>query len=163
MKMLNDVFEYMLEDIYWVENVLFKVLFKVFKVVSSVELKKVMDDYFKEMKGYIKMFEVVFKLIGKEVKGEKCDVMDGFLKEVDGLIEDVSGYVLDVVLIGVVQVVEYYEIVCYGMLCEWVKVLGNEEVYMFLILIFDEEKVVNNKFIVFVVMVINVFGKVLKK
>ena len=73
MKTLNDAFEHTLEDIYWAENALSKALPKVSKAVSSAELKKAMDDHLKETKGHIKTLEAVFKSIGKEAKGEKCD------------------------------------------------------------------------------------------
>lgn len=163
MKTLNDAFEHTLEDIYWAENALSKALPKVSKAVSSAELKKAMDDHLKETKGHIKTLEAVFKSIGKEAKGEKCDAMDGLLKEADGLIEEASGHALDVGLIGAAQAVEHYEIARYGTLREWAKVLGNEEAHTLLTSILDEEKAANNKLTALAVTAINASGKASKK
>ena len=139
MKTLNDAFEHTLEDIYWAENALSKALPKVSKAVSSAELKKAMDDHLKETKGHIKTLEAVFKSIGKEAKGEKCDAMDGLLKEADGLIEAASGHALDVALIGAAQAVEHYEITRYGTLMAWAERLGMKEAADLLSQTLDEE------------------------
>lgn len=155
MKTLQDAFEHTLQDIYWAENALSKSLPKVSKSANNAELKTAIDGHLKETKGHIKTLEAVFKSIGQEAKGEKCDAMDGLLKETDGLIEEASGHALDVALIGAAQAVEHYEIARYGTLREWAKVLGHDEAHALLTSILDEEKAANAKLTALAVTTVN--------
>ncbi|RJE84020.1 YciE/YciF ferroxidase family protein [Paracoccus onubensis] len=163
MKTLADAFEHTLQDIYWAENALSKALPMVSKSVNNAELKAAIDDHLKETKGHIKTLEAVFKSIGKKAEGEKCDAMDGLLKEADGLIEEASGHALDVALIGAAQAVEHYEIARYGTLREWAKELGHDEAHTLLTSILDEEKAANSKLTSLAVTAVNDAKKSSKK
>jgi len=163
MKTLAEAFEHTLQDVYWAENALTKALPKVSKSVNNAELKTAIDEHLKETKGHVKTLEAVFKSLGQEAKGEKCDAMDGLLKEADGVIEEASGHALDVALIGAAQAVEHYEIARYGTLREWAKVLGHEEAHTLLSTILDEEKAANSKLTALAVTVVNEAGKDKKK
>ncbi|MBD9525218.1 MULTISPECIES: ferritin-like domain-containing protein [Paracoccus] len=163
MKTVKDAFEHTLQDMYWAENALTKALPKVSKAVNNAELKLAIDGHLKETKGHIKTLEAVFQSLGQEAKGEKCDAMEGLIKEADGLIEEASGHALDVGLIGAAQAVEHYEIARYGTLREWAKVLGHEEAHTLLSSILDEEKAANAKLTALAVMSINEAGKADKK
>jgi ferritin-like metal-binding protein YciE len=145
MKSLADVFEHTLADVYYAENAISKALPKVSKAAGSAELKQAADEHLKETKGQIKKFEAVFKSIGKEAKGEKCDAIEGLIKEADGIIEEASGTALDAGLLAACQAVEHYEIARYGSLREWAKELGHDEAHRILSEILDEEKAANNK------------------
>ncbi|TRW91446.1 ferritin-like domain-containing protein [Paracoccus sp. M683] len=158
MKTLNDAFEHTLQDIYWAENALTKALPKVSKSVNNAELKAAIDEHLKETKGHVKTLEAVFKSLGQEARGEKCDAMDGLLKEADGIISEASGHALDVALIGAAQAVEHYEIARYGTLREWAKTLGHDEAHTLLSSILDEEKAANSKLTALAVTAINEAG-----
>lgn len=155
MKTIQDVFEHTLGDIYWAETALAKALPKVIKAVSNKDLSAALTEHLAETKGHAKTLEQVFKSIGKEAKGEKCDAMDGLLKECDGLIEEASGAALDAALIGAAQAVEHYEIARYGTLREWAKGLGHDEAHNLLTSILDEEKAANSKLTSLAVSAIN--------
>ncbi|MFT4151868.1 MAG: ferritin-like domain-containing protein [Paracoccaceae bacterium] len=155
MKTLAEAFEHTLQDIYWAETALTKALPKVSKAVSNAALKKAVDAHLEETKGHVKTLDAVFKSIGKPAKGEKCDAMDGLLKEADGLMKDAEGHARDVALIGAAQAVEHYEIARYGTLREWAKVLGHEEAHTLLSSILDEEKAANAKLTALAVTAIN--------
>ncbi|MBK4216124.1 ferritin-like domain-containing protein [Paracoccus caeni] len=163
MKTLQDAFDHTLQDVYWAENALSKALPKVSKSVNNAELKNAIDDHLKETKGHIKTLEAVFKSLGQEAKGEKCDAMDGLIKEADGLIEEASGHALDVALIGAAQAVEHYEIARYGTLREWAKELGHDEAHTLLTSILDEEKAANNKLTALAVTAVNAAKSAKKK
>lgn len=163
MKTLSDAFDHTLQDIYWAENALSKALPKVSKAVNNAELKTLIDSHLKETKGHIKTLEAVFKSLGQEAKGEKCDAMDGLLKEADGLMEEATGTALDVALIGAAQAVEHYEIARYGTLREWAKVLGHDEAHELLSSILDEEKAANSKLTSLAVTAVNAAGRAGKK
>jgi len=145
MKTLADIFEHTLQDIYYAENAIAKALPKVAKAASEAKLKKAAEEHLEETKGQIKKLEQVFKSIGKKASGEKCDAIEGLIKEADGLMEEASGTALDAGLLAACQAVEHYEISRYGSLREWAKDLGHDEAHKLLSEILDEEKATNNK------------------
>ncbi|MFC5584404.1 ferritin-like domain-containing protein [Nitratireductor kimnyeongensis] len=145
MKSLNELFEHTLQDIYYAENAITKALPKVAKAAKSSELKKVAEEHLGETKDQIKKLEAVFKSIGKKPEGEKCDAIEGLIKEADGLMEEASGTALDAGLLAACQAVEHYEIARYGSLREWAKLLGHEEAHNLLGEILDQEKAANSK------------------
>lgn len=145
MKTLSEAFEHTLKDIYYAENALTKALPKVAKAATSKKLKDAVESHLAETKEQIKILDKVFKSIGKKAEGEKCDAIEGLIKETDGLIEDAEGEALNAMLIGACQAVEHYEIARYGTLREWAKVLGLNEAHDLLSSILDQEKAANSK------------------
>ncbi len=101
----------------------------------------------------------MFKSIGREASGQKCDAMDGLLKEADGLLEEAEGPALDMAMIGAAQAIEHYEISRYGTLREWAKQLGHEDAHTLLGSILDEEKAANSKLTSLAVETVNAPGK----
>ena len=87
----------------------------------------------------------MFKSIGEKPEGEKCDAIEGLIKETDGIIKEASGVALDACLIAAAQAVEHYEIARYGTLREWAKLLGHDEAHDLLTQILDMEKATNAK------------------
>ncbi|KQZ15624.1 hypothetical protein ASD44_17380 [Mesorhizobium sp. Root554] len=145
MKTLADVFEHTLQDIYYAENAITKALPKVAKAATDAKLKKAAEDHLEETKGQIATLKKVFTSIGKKAEGEKCDAIEGLLKEADGIMKEASGTALDAGLLAACQAVEHYEIARYGSLREWAKVLGHDEAHKLLSEILDQEKATNNK------------------
>ncbi len=145
MKTLADLFEHTLKDVYYAENALTKALPKVSKAVKNPDLKKAVDGHLKETKGQIETLKKVFGTIGVKPEAEKCDAIEGLIKESEGLMEEATGTALDAGLLSAAQAVEHYEISRYGSLREWAKVLGNTEAHNLLTEILDQEKAANNK------------------
>lgn len=145
MKTLAEIFAHTLKDIYYAENAITKALPKVAKAVSDKNLKKALEDHLAETKGQIETLKKVFASIGKKAEGEKCDAIEGLLKEADGLMEEAQGTALDAGLLAACQAVEHYEIARYGSLREWAKTLGHDEAHKFLGEILDQEKAANFK------------------
>lgn len=146
MKNLAEVFEHTLKDVYYAENQLVKALAKVSGAASNGEFKDALGKHATQTKGHIKTLEAVFKSIGRKASGEKCDAIEGLIKETEGVVEDTkAGAARDAALIGCCQAVEHYEIARYGTLREWAKVLGNDDAHKLLSEILDEEKAANNK------------------
>ena len=100
MKTLADIFEHTLQDIYYAENALTKALPKVSKAVKDAKLKEAIDGHLKETKGQIVKLDKIFSSLGKKAKGEKCDAIEGLIKEADGLMEEGSGTALDAGLLA---------------------------------------------------------------
>ena len=146
MKTLADAFEHTLRDVYYAENAITKALPKVIAAVTNADLKTALQDHLAETKGQIKTLDAVFKSIGKPAAGEKCDAIEGLIKETEGVIEDASGSVAKhAVIIGCCQAVEHYEIARYGTLREWAKALGETDAHDLLSGILDQEKAANHK------------------
>ncbi len=145
MKTLADAFHHTLKDLYFAENALVKALPKVAKAAGTPSLKKAVQLHLKETKEQVNLLEKVFESIDEKAEGEKCDAIEGLIKETDGIIEEASGVALDAALIAAAQAVEHYEIARYGTLREWAKVLGYAEAHDLLTQILDMEKAANAK------------------
>ena len=146
MKTLSDAFVHTLEDIYYAENAIAKALPKVISEVTNTDLRTALQDHLKETKGQIKVLGDVFKVIGKSAKGEKCDAIEGLIKECEGVMAEAKGPVAKhAMIIGCCQAIEHYEIARYGTLREWAKALGEQEAHDLLSGILDQEKAANHK------------------
>ena len=146
MKTLADAFEHTLQDVYYAENAIAKALPKVIDAVTNGELKTALKDHLSETKGQIKTLNAVFKSLGKKASGDKCDAIEGLIKETDGVIKDAKGAVAkNAAIIGCCQAIEHYEISRYGTLREWAKELGEVEAHDLLSGILDQEKAANHK------------------
>ena len=128
MKSLSDIFEHTLQDVYYAENAITKALPNVAKAAKSSELKKAAEQHLAETKEQIKKLDQVFKSIGKKPSGEKCDAIEGLIKEADSLMEEAEGTALDAGLLAACQAVEHYEIARYGTLKSWAMQLGKNDV-----------------------------------
>lgn len=145
MKTLADIFEHTLQDIYYAEGAITKALPKVAKTVKNAAFKKAVEDHLDETRDQIAKLKKVFASLGKKPEGEKCDAIEGLVKEADGLMEEAEGTALDAGLLAACQAVEHYEIARYGSLREWAKTLGHQEAHTLLSEILDQEKAANNK------------------
>ena len=124
MKTLAEIFEHTLQDIYYAENAISKALPKVAEKATDGKLKKAAEEHLAETKDQIKKLDRVFKSIGKKASGEKCDAIEGLIKEAEGLMEEASGTALNAGLLAACQAVEHYEISRYGTLATWADELG---------------------------------------
>ncbi len=145
MKSLAEIFEHTLQDVFYAENAIAKALPKVARTATDAKLKQALEDHLQETKGQIKVLKQVFASLGKEASGEKCDAIEGLIKEADGLMEEASGTALNAGLLAACQAVEHYEISRYGSLREWAKDLGHDEAHKLLSEILDQEKAANSK------------------
>jgi ferritin-like metal-binding protein YciE len=156
MKTLKDAMVHTLQDVYYAENAISKALPKVIEATSNAELKKGLQEHLAETKEQISTLKKVFKSVGEEAKGEKCDAIEGLIKECEGVIEEAKGTVArHASIIGCCQAIEHYEIARYGTLREWAKALGEHEAHDMLSAILDQEKAANAKLTTLAVSAIN--------
>lgn len=140
-KTLDDLFEGCLKDALWAENAVKDALPKMVKNATSANLKKALNDHLAETKDQIKVLKEVFKSIKVKAEEEKCDAMDGILKEGDGILEETEpGAVRDAGIIAACQKVEHYEIASYGTMISYAKLLGHKEAAKLIKVILDQEK-----------------------
>lgn len=138
---INELFEHQLQDIYWAETAIDKYMPEIVSEITSGELRKALEGHMKITKGQIKRLEDVFGILGSEVKGEKCDGMQGLMDEAEKLIDEAEkGMVRDAFIIGAVQKVEHYEMASYGTLKAIATIIGEFEVASLLGETLEEEK-----------------------
>lgn len=145
MKTLAEAFVHTLKDIYYAENALTKALPKMAEAAGNADLKAAFTHHLTETKEQIALLNKVFASVKEKAAGEKCDAIEGLVKETEGLMKEATGAALDAVLIGAAQAVEHYEIARYGTLREWAKELGHTQAHDLLSQILDMEKAANAK------------------
>lgn len=143
---LNDLFEHLLQDMYYAEKQITKALPKMAEKASNQELIDGLETHLEETNDQIEILERVFEVTGLECKGEKCDAMDGLLKEGEKLLKECrDGATCDAAIIAACQKVEHYEIASYGTLCNIAKLLGEDEAAEMLHEILEQEKATDEK------------------
>lgn len=146
MKTLADAFNHTLRDVYFAEQALVKALPKVIDAVSQADVKSALQAHLSETKTHVTTLDRVFASVGQPAKGQKCEAIEGLIKECDGVVSEATGKVArHAAIIGCCQAIEHYEIARYGTLREWAKALGNSEAHELLGQILDQEKAANHK------------------
>ncbi len=142
---LQDFLEDGLKDMYWAEKALVKALPLMKINAKSSRLKKGIADHLAETKEHVKRLEEVFALLGKTPRVQKCDAMDGLLKEGKDIIKETEpGMVRDIGIIAASQKVEHYEIASYGSLSVFASKLGHTRAARLLEKNLKEEKKCND-------------------
>ena len=126
---LTDLLKHGLEDMYYAEARIQKALPKMIAAAQDPELKRGLERHLEETAEQITMLEEAFEAMGEKPRSEKCDAMDGILKEGDSLLQDFGGTAAgDAAIIFSCQAVEHYEIARYGSLRAYAELLGLDQV-----------------------------------
>jgi len=138
----HQLFVAQLKDIYWAENNLVKALPKMQKAATSPELAEAIGSHLEETRGQVTRLEEIFELIGEKAKGEKCEAMDGLLKEGTQMVDETpkGTHVRDAAIIMAAQKIEHYEIATYGGLKALAEEMGHTEAARLLDQTLEEEK-----------------------
>ena len=108
---LEDLLKHGLQDMYYAEGKIQKALPKMIKAAQDDELKSGLEKHLEETGQQLTKLEEAFELLGEKAKGEKCDAIEGILKEGDSLLQDFGGTQTgDAAIIFSCQAVEHYEI-----------------------------------------------------
>jgi ferritin-like metal-binding protein YciE len=126
---LHQFFMEQLQDIYWAEKKLVKVLPKLEEAATSRELKKAFADHLMQTKTHVTRLENVFDMLGENAKARKCPAMSGIIEEGEEIIDETEegSAQRDVGLIFAAQKAEHYEIATYGGLTQLAKTMGHTE------------------------------------
>ena len=76
---------------YYAEGKIQKALPKMIKAAQDDELKSGLEKHLEETGQQLTKLEEAFELLGEKAKGEKCDAIDGILKEGDSLLKEFGG------------------------------------------------------------------------
>jgi len=145
-KTMNDLFVHQLQDIYYAEQQLTKVLPKMANKATDPQLKQGFLTHLEETRQHVTRLEEVFKMHGVAVKAVDCPAIDGIIEEADETAGEVADKaVLDAALINAAQAAEHYEIARYGSLIAWAKQLGRNDCASVLAKTLEEEKATDKK------------------
>jgi ferritin-like metal-binding protein YciE len=124
--LLEKFFVDQLKDIYYAEQQLLKALPEMQKACTTEELEDAFKKHTEQTERHITRLEKVFKLIGQEAEGKKCEAMDGLIKESKSIISETKegSMTRDAALIIAAQKVEHYEIATYGGLVQLAITMG---------------------------------------
>ena len=138
---LEDLLKHGLQDMYYAEGKIEKALPKMIKAAQDDELKSGLEKHLEETGQQLTKLEEAFELLGEKAKGEKCDAIEGILKEGDSLLQDFGGTQTgDAAIIFSCQAVEHYEIARYGSLRAYAELLGMDDVADLMGEILDQEE-----------------------
>jgi ferritin-like metal-binding protein YciE len=138
---LHDLFVHTLGDIYYAENQILKALPKMAQQANSSELKEAFQNHLEETRGQVQRLEQVFQMLKQPAKGEKCDAIEGIIKEAEGLMSEIDDEsVRDAGMLAAAQAVEHYEISRYGTLIAWADQLELDDAIDLLEQNLEEEK-----------------------
>jgi len=125
----EQLFEHELQDMYYAEKTLTKVLPKLASEASDAELSRAFTSHQKETEKHVRNLEEVFTKIGKRAEATPCPGIEGIKKEHDEFVskEQPSSDVLDMFLTGAAARTEHYEIAAYTGMITMADALGETE------------------------------------
>jgi len=125
----EQLFEHELQDMYYAEKTLTKVLPKLAEEASDRELSRAFSSHLKETEGHVSNLEKVFRSIGKTPEATPCPGIEGIKKEHDEFVRtsSPSSAMLDAFLTGAASRAEHYEIAAYTGLIEKARALGERD------------------------------------
>lgn len=143
---LMKLFEEQLGDILWAEKALTKAIPKMIKNATSTDLKDALTAHLMETEQHIDRVEEVFAMIGKKPHAEKCEAMNGLIKEAGEIMDACEdGSMCDAGIIIAAQKIEHYEIATYGTLREFAETLDLTNAVEILQETLNEEKAADEK------------------
>ena len=146
METLRDLLVHELKDLYNAEKQLTKALPKMAKAATNESLQEAFTSHLEETETHVQRLEDALKTLGESTRGEKCDAMEGLIKEAQKAIKEAGDdAVLDAALIAEAQRVEHYEMAGYGCARAYAEQLGENEIADLLQATLDEESAANEK------------------
>ncbi len=138
---MQELFVHTLGDIYYAENQILKALPKMVEQAKSEDLREAFQQHLEETREQVQRLEEVFRMCNAPPRGERCDAIEGIIKEANGLAEEITDdEVRDAGILAAAQAVEHYEISRYGTLIAWAEQLEMDDAIDLLEQNLEEEK-----------------------
>jgi ferritin-like metal-binding protein YciE len=149
---MNELFLHGLQDIYYAENQITKVLQEMMNQRIDAALFDNLEHHLEETQEQIKRLEQIFRALGQTPQGVTCQAILGLIEEGQELVREIEDEtVRDAAMLASAQAIERYEITRYGTLVAWAdqigrggvvdqQQLGSLEIVDLLQLSLDEEK-----------------------
>lgn len=118
--LLEKLFIDLLKDMYGAEKALVPALTKMQSEATTEELQDAFEDHMYITQKQASRLEKIFSLLGMEPQAEKCEAMEGLIKEANTLLQKTEEGTMtrDAALIIAAQKIEHYEIATYGSLVQ---------------------------------------------
>lgn len=114
---LHDLFIEELEDMYSSEHQIIDSLPKLIGLATLPDLKEALTNHLQETKNQVNRLKRIFTLLNLTPVENKCEAMEGLLREAEDLVHDkTKSSTLDAAIIIAAQKVEHYEMASYGAL-----------------------------------------------
>jgi len=125
---MEDLFVDQLRDLYNAEDQLIQALPQMAQAASSSELKTGLQQHLEQTRNHKQRLDRVFSDLGMSASGQKCEAMEGLIKEGQEALQ-ISGdpLVKDAAIIAAAQRVEHYEIAGYGTVRTFADQLGYSD------------------------------------
>jgi ferritin-like metal-binding protein YciE len=125
----EQLFVHELQDMYYAEKTLTRVLPQLAREASDPELSKAFTSHLRETEKQVKNLEKVFEQIGERAEAHPCPGIEGIKKEHDDFVSEhnTSSTMLDSFLTGAGARTEHYEIAGYTGLVTRARALGERE------------------------------------
>ncbi len=125
----KELFVHELQDVYYAEKTIERMLPTLAREATSRELTNAFEHHLKETRSQISNLEKVFSEIGKSARGEECPAIDGIKREHDKFVreETADKAILDMFLTGAASRTEHYEIAAYTGLISKARTLGEKK------------------------------------
>ncbi|MGH3134501.1 MAG: ferritin-like domain-containing protein [Gaiellaceae bacterium] len=125
----KELFVHELQDMYYAEKTLTKVLPKLASEASDSELSKAFKHHLEETQGHVENLEQVFRQLGKRAEAQVCPGIEGIKEEHESFMKEnePSTKLRDVFITGSAARAEHYEIAAYTGLVGKAKALGESE------------------------------------
>jgi ferritin-like metal-binding protein YciE len=143
---LTNLFEDELKDVFWAEMAITKAMPKMIDNSRNPELRDAIRSHQADTVNQVIRIQKIFEELGKQALAQKCDAMEGLLKEADVIMEECEeGTMRDVGIISAAQKVEHYEIATYGTLRQMAESLHLDHAVELIQTTLDEEKAADEK------------------
>lgn len=128
--LLEKFFLDQLKDIYYAENKILKALPTMEEACTTDELKEAFSDHRHQTEKHVKRLEKVFQLLDQKPEAEKCEAIEGIVKECESIISETTegSMTRDAALIMAAQKVEHYEIATYGGLVQFAITMDRKDI-----------------------------------
>lgn len=125
----EQLFEHELQDIYYAEKTLTKVLPTLAEEASDRELSRAFTTHLKETEKQVANLETIFRGLGKKPQARPCPGIEGIKQEHDDFVaeQDAAAEMLDAFLTGAAARTEHYEIAAYTGLISQARALKERE------------------------------------
>lgn len=137
---LEDLYVDQLRDLHNAEQQLMQALPKMAQAAHSSDLKEGFEHHLQQTRVHVERLDKIFMRMGKTSSGEKCEAMEGLIKEGEEAIQlQGDKTVRDAALIAAAQRVEHYEMAGYGTVRTFADQLGFDDDKKLLQRTLDEE------------------------
>jgi ferritin-like metal-binding protein YciE len=143
---LKKLYIHELKDLHSAEKQLLEALPKMAQKAAHTELRQAFEAHLRETRGHVDRLEKIFRDLEFSPGGERCEAMEGLIKEGENAIDDTEQEdVRDAAMIASAQRVEHYEIAAYGTARTYAEMLGRNQDVRLLQETLDEEKATDQK------------------